>query len=185
MRGRPAQHELALSELVDHAGEIRWIDAATSCKLLQRERVADLEPPQEFRLRVCEPERLEVRALMIKRSREQIHQASHELLARVKLATHYRYFTAFGRLRLPVALLSLAPLVQRLRLAGRLRRLRLGRRVVLVEPPSRLVLRIEADGPLALPEFLRALVRQRSFLAHLGRVTTAAAHLPSRLEVGE
>jgi hypothetical protein len=56
---------------------------------------------------------------------------------------------------------------------------------VLIEPPSGFVLRIEPDRPLALPEFLRALVRQRSFLAHLQRLTTAAAHLPSRPEVGE
>src|SRR5207245_3093751 len=93
MGGGTAQHEPSLGELVDHAAEIRWIDAAPPGQLLERGRVTDLEPPEQLRLRVGEAERLEKRALMVERLGEQIHQAPHDLFARPGIATHYRYFT--------------------------------------------------------------------------------------------
>src|SRR5690348_1900776 len=63
--------------------------------------------------------------------------------------------------------LLLPPAVQRLRLAEGLRRRRLGRRVVRLQPARRLVVRVEPDGALTLCQLLRAFARQGPLAAHL------------------
>src|SRR3954447_9113515 len=68
-----------------------------------------------------------------------------------------------------------APAVELLRLAEGLRGRRLGRRVVLLEPARRLVVRLEADLAFALRHPLRALARERRLPAHGSRVATSRA----------
>jgi len=98
---------------------------------------------------------------VVQRSREEIHQAAHDLFLRVgtrlRFASHYRYFTGFSEqlLRLPAT-----PAVQRLGLRGPLGRLWLRLRIVLRQPPRRIVVEVEAELPLTLPELLSAATRQ-------------------------
>jgi catechol 2,3-dioxygenase-like lactoylglutathione lyase family enzyme len=173
VRGGTAEDEPPLGELIDDACEVRRVNATSPRELLERRRVADLEPPQQLRLRVRQPQRLEAAPLMVERQGEEIHEPGDDLLLRLgdPLNRHYRYFTAFLPL-VQSSLLALTPLVQHFRLPYGLWRFRLRWWIVLLEPACSLVVGIEPRRPLALAPLLCALRRQLSFPAHERRVAS-------------